>query len=162
MPEYFDISFISKKNECNKESMEQFLIEHFSLYSGENNRDSIFNKDSYPELAGKEIIVGIYEYEEVDFIEFSISIPEYAFHKEKLEEELKPIDDFIQYCLNLNKKIEYVICSYEMNSYHLSQVTSIREFTPEFLSKFPLAYTRNSKNLQSVRIINLKAQDIFV
>ncbi len=156
MPEYFDISLIIGKSELQKQQLQDFLLHTFNLHEEEN--DSLRNEIS----AFKNVILTIYESEEINFIEFGISIPKCVFHKKSFDREFNPIDLFITRCLKECKFIRFALCSYEMNAYYIGKLQRIEDFTPLFLAHFPITYSKDLHNESFSKIINTTAQDIFV
>lgn len=152
MPEFFDISLISRKTSSSKSELDACLVQ-LGLTEGENKSD-IFK--------GKQIIVSRFEDEECDFDEMSIGIPEQRFTKENFDNELEMVTNFVHLCFQCNPYLEYALCSYEINGYLIGQVKKIQDFNnDEFLKRFPVIYQRiNSLELPKLKT-HLEAQDIF-
>ena len=151
MPEFFDISLISKKTSTSKYEVFNCLT-HFGLHEGENT-SSLF--------PGKQIIVSCFEDEESDFDEISMGIAEQRFTKKNFDSELKPITDFVNHCFQCNPNLEYALCSYELNGYFIGEVKKLKDFSEEFLKRFPVIYKRKSPLKLPYLETNLDAQEIF-
>lgn len=157
MPEYFDISLIIN-NKPQTKSLSTCLANKFNLHEGKNS----FTNNKYALLANKPIICGIYNDENRQFEEYCISIPDLIFHADSFKKELTLLTIFINDCFEFCDSIEFVLCSYEINSYLISKVSTLNDFNDQFLSKFPIVYVRKQNSNIPLIKLNLNAQDIFV
>lgn len=152
MPEYFDISLIvSKINNSENEICD--LLKRINLSEGEN--ESEYFKD-------KKIIVSLFEYEDTDYYEICIGIPEQVYHKEAFENELKQLTSFINKCFGENLFVQYALCSFELNGYLLKNIKALQDFDCNLLNKFPIVYCRDESLNTPLLLVNFIAQDIFV
>ncbi|MDA8577234.1 hypothetical protein OAI64_06035 [Schleiferiaceae bacterium] len=152
MPEFFDISLISRKTSTSKSVMDACLNQ-LGLSEGENKSEL---------LKGKQVVVSYFEDEESDFEEMSIGIPEQLFTKENFDNELEPITNFVNQCFQCNPNLEYALCSYELNGYLIGQVKKLQDFSAnDFLKRFPVTYQRiNPVDIPHLKL-NTEAQEIF-
>lgn len=151
MPEYFEISLIIKKNHAPIEDTFNCL-KYFDLSEG-TNKSSYFND--------KLVIVSSLKDSKTEFNEVCISIPEQTFHRENFDQELEFFTHFITKCFECNNKIQYALCSYEINSYLLENAKRIEDFSSKFLKNFPIVYKRKKELTKPLLLINLDAQGIF-
>ncbi|WP_437920409.1 hypothetical protein [Sphingobacterium sp. LRF_L2] len=152
MPEFFDISLISRKTSTSKSEMGACLNQ-LGLSEGEN-KSELFK--------GKQIIVSCFEDEESDFDEMSIGIPEQLFTKENFDSELALITNFVNQCFQCNPHLEYALCSYELNGYLIGSIKKYEEFSnTDFLKCFPIIYERKSPLELPLLKANTDAQEIF-
>ena len=152
MPEYFDISLIVNKRNNSGNKICNFL-KKMNLSEGENESEYFENR---------KIIVSIFDYEDTDFYEICIGIPEQIYHKEVFENELKQLTSFIHECLKHNNFIQYALCGFELNGYLLKDIRNLQDFNCNLLNKFPIAYCRNEILSSPLPLVNFSAQDIFV
>jgi hypothetical protein len=156
MPEYFEVSFIAKDIESNlKYKLQDLFLKNIHLHEGENN----LLKSNYPLLQQKIVLFHIYQYDYTDYIECTISIPHVVFYKESFENDLVVIKNLVTDCFNIYS-FDYALCSYEMNSYFITNVKTIADMNEYFLLQFPLYFVRGPKG--PIMHVNLKAQDIFI
>lgn len=156
MPEYFEISFVTPINELEKNKILNGLKEKLYLEEGQN----IFDKHTHPFLAGKKILLSVYQHKQTNFYEWFISVPDCLFRKQYLSEDLQKLDQIVKIIFETSKHITNIFCSYEVNAYYLSQIHDINEINDIFLSQFPLVYTRNIDN-NFLLHTHFHAQDIF-
>lgn len=153
MPEFLDISLISRKTITSNLEMEDCL-RRLGLSEGEN-KSTLFE--------GKQIIVTCFEDKECDFEEVSIGIPDQIFTKKNFDSELEPITFFVNQCFQYNPHAEYALCSYELNGHLIGQVKKMQDFNNyEYLKRFPLVYIRRESMKLPCLQINIDAQDVFV
>lgn len=119
MPEYFDISFITEKIKYDKDFIATCLSNEFNLQEGENN----IQESKYALLAHKNIVLSTYQDVDADFLEFCISIPRVIFHRKSFDHELKQLTSFVTDCFKVCQVIEFALCGYETNSYHIWQLS---------------------------------------
>jgi len=167
MPEYFDISLLSERVK-NNSSIEDMFQKQFNLHMGKN-----FLKNSTWEIFNnKEVLISKYEFDECEYVEYTLSFPEQVFHKKAFSREIEPFIKFIGACLNSNKNIKIGLGSYELNGYLLSQIKTLIEITDDFLLNFPIVFIKsnsqfdrkdlNAKLVNNVKlIVNEEAQEIF-
>lgn len=159
MPEYFNISFIAKRSDSEK-SLLTLARKMWEFDLGENSGDVIFDARLYPHLSSKQIIFSYYAYEETDFDELCVSIPDFKLHLNTLEIDLRPISDMVLTLASRIPEIRYVVCSYEMNAYHLSLKNSIEKIDESFLRLFPIVYICVHDH-EPKRLLHPSAQGIF-
>jgi hypothetical protein len=153
MPEYFDISLITRKTEKAKEHLYTCLFEKFGLARGKNK---------FEYFGSKEILVfDIDDDNENDFTEICIGLPDYIFHKDIFDNELRIFTSFINTCFECCNELEFALCSYELNGYLLGTTKKLNEFDDKLLNKFPLSYKRQEGIAKPLVVVNLRAQDIF-
>ncbi len=149
MPEYFSISFIMN-NMVTDVAIENCL-HHNKLKVGQNESNIIL---------GTSVLTTIYKYDWLDYIEIEVAIPNQIFHKEKFDLELNTITELVKSFFECLDDIVYAVCSYEIGSNILSNVSELDEIK-NILEKFPIAYKRDSNSSLPIILINLDAQDIF-
>jgi hypothetical protein len=152
MPEYFDISFITKRTETSREELSRHLIEKFGLLKGENETEYFGNR---------KVLVSHIEDEESEFDEICIGFAEQIFHKENFEKELSIFTYFINICFECCNDIQFALCSYELNGYLLGRTRKLNEFNDELLREFPIYYKRNNAQGCPLMVLNLEAQEIL-
>ncbi len=155
MPEYFEISFISKKI-APKEKISDLFLTRIHLQEGENY---LIHSD-YALMQKKNILFHIYEYDDTDYLESTISIPEMKFYKKSFDRELEEIKKIVLACSQFYT-FEFAVCSYEMNSYFITNVKTINDMDDAFLLQFPI-YFNNSVKKSFGMYVNVAAQEIFV
>ncbi|SHF22248.1 hypothetical protein SAMN05444405_10673 [Bacteroides luti] len=152
MPEYFDISLIVSKRNNSKNEIHDFLMK-INLPEGENESEYFENRKT---------IVSLFDYENADFYEICVGIPEQTYHKEVFENELMQLTSFIHECFEQNSFIKYALCSFELNGYLLKKITNIQDFDCNLLNRFPIVYCQDEISNSPLLFVNLSAQDIFV
>ena len=155
MPEFFEVTLIVDDKE-QQETITKFFLETLGFYQGKNN----IHHNTYSLLSEKEVIVSVLNNTDKDFNEICIDIADYVFHKSEFTKELEQLTRFVHACFEGSKIIAFIVCGYEINGYFLDQVQRIKDIDRDFLSKFPIAYARQSDAMPLI-MVNHNAQDIF-
>lgn len=156
MPEYFEISFIAKAIEPKqKEKLQNLFLNNIYLRKGEN----YLIESDYSLLRQRNVLFHTYQNDDTDYIESTISIPNVVFYKKSFENEFMIIEKLVKDCFKMYP-FDYALCSYEMNSYFITNIKSLKDMKEAFLSQFPLYFIGNLN--EPTMHVNLKAQDIFV
>jgi hypothetical protein len=153
MPEYFEISLITRKTDSSKATVSKCLLENFGLAEGKNKAGAFGNRN---------VIVEFYEGDTGrDFNKIFVCFSEQVFHKDNFEKELSIFTSFITTCFECCPEVEFALCSYEINAYLLRNTKKLKDFNDELLNKFPISYRRQIGQKHPLLGLNLEAQDIF-
>ncbi|MCB1215193.1 MAG: hypothetical protein KDK66_06935 [Deltaproteobacteria bacterium] len=152
MGEYFDLSLIYKKNSLTSKKLKKVLLEEFALSEGEN-------KTKY--FSNKKVLITSLSDNQIDFDELCISLENQEFTESSFELELGRITNFVNRLFERVEELEFVLCSYELNGYLLSDIKRLKDFDEDFLNNFPLYYKRQSRQAYAKPVFNKSAQEII-
>lgn len=168
MGEQFGFSLISKKGNYNKDIVKeiQILIEGFLLKNATWINE--FQKGDIP--SSHKFFLSEND-SEIDYDEIFFSIESFKFQKDRFEKQLSCIEAFAEFLFDIDKELIFILCSYELNGYLLSNVKRLKYFDNKFLEMFPFVFSRfRIENKRAFKIaglqnsffyFNLNAQDIF-
>jgi hypothetical protein len=151
MPEFFDLSFLLRKENNSKDHLLTFFKERHGLIEGENGSEV---------LGIRGTVLSTYEDDETDYYDISLGLPEIKFVEEAFDSQLLEIHSVVEPCFQAMTELEFVVCSYEMNPAWISDIFRLRDFNESVLKRFPISFARGEDG-KSTPMLNLEAQDIF-
>ena len=155
MSECFEISFIYSGKKTIAEvdiQFENFLGFQFRM---PQKTDSSFQ---IPFLRNKKVLLERFCFEHQSYIEYIISISNNKFTKNNFNEQKQNFYNFIDFLMK-KININYVVASYELNSFLLDNISNITDFSDAVLEQFPFSF--QIKNSELRMNYNSNAQNIF-
>lgn len=161
MSELFEITFFATK-----QNSDNFI--HDSYHKALELKKAIIDSKKYSLFFNRDILVDVFE--ESDFVEYRLCIPDLVFTRKNYMVQLEKIGQVIRACFVLFDEIQFAVGIYEMTYYYLSGIHFYRELDHEILKNFPFLFFRlgNLMGFQRYSIIekiavihNTNAQQIF-
>ena len=171
--EAFDITFFCKKRYCNDQAHGDINVSMKLLHSLDENNFGIY-MDGTKEL-DKRFGCYVYDFDDVDYMEYSASIQGLKIRENTFEEIIKVFAIFVGDVLRKIRVFSFATAIYERTCSLIEdeEKFNLDEFDPAFLSKFPLLFLRPEADLSEyigkvvykdeyiICLYNEKAQDIF-
>jgi len=166
MAEYFELTFFLEKEKAKKEQSQKQILEALGLTEGKNQ----ISNHQYPLFAGKKVLFDVFEYDEVDFLEYRICLAELVFTKKNFEEKINQLLQVVKICFNEIAPIIFATGIYELTYDCVKEIAMIKDFNKAIFSKFPILFFKTGHEYgfhssyanDSVScVINKDVQDIF-
>ena len=166
MAEYFELTFFLDKEKAQKKQSEKHVLDVLKIIKGKN-QDS---NHQYPLFVGREVIFDVFEYNEIDFLEYRVCLAEFVFTKKNFAERINQLLQVVNTCFNQVDAILFATGIYELTYECIAGVKIIKGFNNSIFMKFPILFFRKEDKydfqptftLGNVAcVINKDAQDIF-
>ena len=166
MGEYFELTFFLDKEKSQKGQPEKQALEALKIAEGKNQ----VSDHQYPLFAGREVLFLVYEYDDVDFLEYEVNLADFVFTKKNFEEKINQLLQVVNACFNQIDAVLFATGVYELTCHYIEGIESIEGFNKGIYKKFPILFfnqgdeygfhpTYTFGNISCV--INKDAQDIY-
>lgn len=138
MPEYFELTFFLDKSSVDNKIVKQQMLGLLSLHDGKQEiTEHQFSLFSY-----KEVLFDVFEYDEVDFLEYRICLADFYITKRSLDAKVNQLLQIVDLCFKQIDAIRFATGIYELTYYYIEGIKRLKDFDIGVLSKFPLLFLR--------------------
>jgi len=138
MSEYFDLTFFLHKEKEKMRQSKNLFLELLGLEEGKNKT----TKHQYPLFVGKEILFLEFEYEDVDFLQYTVCLSDFVFTTKNFDTKINQLLEVVALCFSQVKAISFATGIYEWTYHCIEGISSIKDFDTSIFSKFPILFFR--------------------